>query len=689
MNVLFFIFKLIFSPVKSIYTMMTGKKRKTHFLLKPLKICLIVVLIIFSVGAIIASFNEQDLFVGTWRENGTSIIPVEVDLTDIDEELLEENPDGTVNGLNLQLIDSIQTEGFVKEYLTIARKSEKGELDDLEVHATVSAILGTQIAEGNTSNNGVLPKTFLPLSSSGEQYWGSNNPYGVSANLFNLTNADYNFYTDGGGSVPTSDIPRSNQTGTYYGPFQQTLEYFGMYGGHYPAAKMNPSTKSGTRKSDPFYFPDQVVGLSWELTAAKNEYSGVDMTATQLAAALSMRHNAGGGSFSYQILHGVHWKSGLLVDNGEGEETSKSLKLLFDDFSATYEKRRNLLAINIEDHLWKFIALLMMLEDGWKVDPGRNYSYITTSNKNNIIKAYQILYPGTSDSDAYAKAQQLISSNTASFSAPHSTAYGRTSGPAVYGGITPVIYKIRTETTTNYIKSGGQALPIVHEIPIETAGHVFATSYAGDYMYASMLKYAGVNVDPTDPNSYMNTLPEGEWKPSGDSVWMSNYPEIDQSKLTSKREAFLNEAYKWLGSWYAWGGTNPPVKDSNGEWKKPSPVPGTEYYDPGFDCSRYVQYCAQVALGIDITRATPTQQSTSMMEDITRDEAKPGDLVYCYPAGSSTSTHVYIYLGKTSDGFDLMMHAPSSGKTLEIRVMNYPDYYGGGYKYRRIKGIDD
>lgn len=630
MGTLLFIFKLIFSPVKVIYQMMTGKKRKTHFLLKPLKLCLTVVFIIFSISVILAAMNEQDIFVGDWRSNGTSIVPVEIDLSEIeDESLLEQNPDGTMNGLNLQLINLIEAEGYVKEYLTLCLKLQNGELGELFVYPDVARTLGVAATEQGSYSGLPILGSPLPLVN-GSPLWDKSK----NMTLSTAYSEDYQKY-----GYSSSFVESQNSTGWYYGGWQVRLDY---------KSQLSKTVMSKKSEIDTYYFPDQMYSFAqlrnWKYTNVDSYFGDIEISDGVREMITSILYS---GSPIYKYLPG-----------NTPEEKAANAELIYRWTEDVFIKDYYVLLSNEElcaGSAAKFIAIMLNVKNGGKISQ-ETYNYcVNNSYQRRVCNTILSLWGISQDLNSYLGA-------ALDTSLPPQGNYS--------GIMTNVI-----DGKTYYM------------VP-ESTGHFIGEEVLGRYYYGSMLKYAGINVDPTDPNTYMNTLPEGEWKPGGDSVWMSNYPEIDKTKLNSKREAFLNEAYKWLGSWYAWGGTNPPVKDSNGEWKKPSPVPGTEYYDPGFDCSRYVQYCAQVALGIDITRATPTQQSTSMMEDITRDEAKPGDLVYCYPAGSSTSTHVYIYLGKTSDGFDLMMHAPRSGKTLEIRVMNYPDYYGGGYKYRRIKGID-
>lgn len=701
MNVLFFIFKLIFSPVKSIYTMMTGKKRKTHFLLKPLKICLIVVLIIFSVGAIIAAFNEQDLFVGTWRENGTSIIPVEVDLTDIDEELLEENPDGSKNGLNLQLIDSIQTEGYVKEMLTLYRDSQNGKLDGLEQTFPLEGLLGIQINETSTYDGTDIPKSYIPFVN-GKIMWKE--PYSsMPAEAMTLRNINHNVIdsTYRGGHSVSGGLPYNingvnHTTGDEYydqdiNVFQVRYTRFGMFGGSYTPANINGWKESSGRVSDPFYLPDVLSYMNQEVRDICNIFGMSSEDSELICVAYSGWHNGGSGAFPY-----LHLTGGSYGNNGSPqvkrpedaqEDFQKIIKAYADDIYSFRDKGAIYTSALTDVVYQKGLAMLIFFESGWYMFPSS--SNTTYAKGSSIYSKFKQAYrtfknPNASDAEIDAYFNSKLKSPNVDSSLV-GTVYR--SDINNFSSQYSAMYKVRDFNSSVY-KAGSH--PPIQIVNVVNAGHVVASCYAGKFAYASMLKYAGVNVDPTDPNSYMNTLPEGEWKPGGDSVWMNNYKEIDQSKLNSKREAFLNEAYKWLGSWYVYGGQYVPEKDANGNWIDGNPVgktPSGNGSMKGFDCSFLIQYSAKQTLGIDITRSTYSQLASGTLEKISKSEMKPGDLVYCYQG--SSPEHVYIYLGTTSDGYDLILHAPSTGKTVEIRVMNYPYYYSGGFQYYRIKGIDD
>ena len=158
-----------------------NKKLRSKFkesIYKPFKFLFKVLLIFVSFSTLIIITVQV---VSDVKPNGGDTVTVKrVDSED--EVLYPDNPNGTKNGLNLLLINNIKTEGYVKEYLNIAKMSEEGQLDDLAMHASVSSILGTQIAEGNTTFDGILPLTFLPVDSSGIPYWGTN-PFGVNPYL--------------------------------------------------------------------------------------------------------------------------------------------------------------------------------------------------------------------------------------------------------------------------------------------------------------------------------------------------------------------------------------------------------------------------------------------------------------------------------------------------------------------------
>jgi cell wall-associated NlpC family hydrolase len=85
----------------------------------------------------------------------------------------------------------------------------------------------------------------------------------------------------------------------------------------------------------------------------------------------------------------------------------------------------------------------------------------------------------------------------------------------------------------------------------------------------------------------------------------------------------------------------------------------------GFDCSGFVQYVYQHALGIDLPDNSASQYRDGTQ--VARDELRTGDLVFFHIRGKRVS-HVGIYL---DDG--RFIHSPSTGK--RVRVDDLHDNY--------------
>ena len=114
-----------------------------------------------------------------------------------------------------------------------------------------------------------------------------------------------------------------------------------------------------------------------------------------------------------------------------------------------------------------------------------------------------------------------------------------------------------------------------------------------------------------------------------------------------KGQALIDEAAKYLGTPYVWGGTTPN----------------------GFDCSGFMQYvCAKN--GISINRVADDQMRNGTA--VSKNQLEPGDLVFFGSGGYAS--HVGMYVG---DG--MMIHSPSTGKSIM-----YSDITTGYYNSRYI-----
>ena len=122
---------------------------------------------------------------------------------------------------------------------------------------------------------------------------------------------------------------------------------------------------------------------------------------------------------------------------------------------------------------------------------------------------------------------------------------------------------------------------------------------------------------------------------------------------SSKGQAIVNAAAKYIGVKYVYGGASPS----------------------GFDCSGLVQYaCKQV--GISVNRTSRAQYSNGVA--VSKSNLQPGDLVF-FSKGSGIS-HVGIYAGNGQ-----VIHSPRPGKTVCYiplsTICGYSTYVGARRVY--------
>lgn len=113
------------------------------------------------------------------------------------------------------------------------------------------------------------------------------------------------------------------------------------------------------------------------------------------------------------------------------------------------------------------------------------------------------------------------------------------------------------------------------------------------------------------------------------------------------------EAKKYLGDPYVWGATGPT----------------------SFDCSGLIQYVYK-QLGITTPRTSETQYAWSKAKRISKDELRPGDLVF---ANGASPGHVALYVGNNK-----VLHAPKPGTVVRYENMNTIGTLTG---YRRFPNV--
>ena len=87
----------------------------------------------------------------------------------------------------------------------------------------------------------------------------------------------------------------------------------------------------------------------------------------------------------------------------------------------------------------------------------------------------------------------------------------------------------------------------------------------------------------------------------------------------------------------------------------------------GFDCSGLVYFIHQ-GVGIPVPRTAADQQRAAM--SIARAALRPGDLLFFKTTSSTRISHVGVYVGESR-----FVHAPATGKLIEVRTLN-DLYYG-------------
>ncbi|MEG2325004.1 MAG: NlpC/P60 family protein [Enterococcus sp.] len=119
----------------------------------------------------------------------------------------------------------------------------------------------------------------------------------------------------------------------------------------------------------------------------------------------------------------------------------------------------------------------------------------------------------------------------------------------------------------------------------------------------------------------------------------------DQTQQTSQGQQIVNEAEKYIGTQYVWGGKDPS----------------------GFDCSGLTQYVYKQVTGENIGSWTVAQESSGTQ--IAVSDAQAGDLLFWGDRGATY--HVAI-----SAGGDQYIHAPQPGQTVTYGSTQYytPDF---------------
>ena len=543
--------------------------------------------------------------------------------------------DGT--GLNLLLINNIQTESFVKEYLSICAENQNGQLDTTarSKYATVSMTIGVNISESKfyaAGGGNILPKTDLPQSADGTPKWDG---------------AEYSLKK--WGSVQHHSLGGATATG---GPLQYTSG--GTITAIHTKSKYNSGTSTGTGAGDCYLFPDAVCGLNDYIAGALSWIGGdstaVSNNAASVAGVIAHNRGAGGMSMIYGIPYSEVNNSKVYINkaNGPASEMSGILDIIYNDMTNVPQ------GTTVEYPLTRsyyYASLFPFIANGWyfSSEAGANAQAHCT---NSDVAFWNQLFPNEQVADVNGL-RNAIGTHTKSLAGALGISatecdriYGTTNGEYVsytnsykYGEI----FKVTNTTSTVYRTTGAK---LVHCLEAMCAEHLYNTFATSGVVYARMLKYAGVNVDPTNPSTYMGGYAD-EWTPTSDVEAELIAHGLDTTKVTEQGLRIVTEAAKLLGI---------PYKQCrnfvgcDGNCYNNMNVRPTH-----LDCSSYV-WRTYINAGIS-SAGFPTATMYypgSVFTDVSLENAVPGD-VFKSPG------HVEIFLG-TKDGKIYCVGAHYPGK---------------------------
>ena len=146
--------------------------------------------------------------------------------------------------------------------------------------------------------------------------------------------------------------------------------------------------------------------------------------------------------------------------------------------------------------------------------------------------------------------------------------------------------------------------------------------------------FAPLDIHPGDESYYILNGPVVQRSGNGQFAYLETGEGagFGGNEYTSEAaQRLLNEAARYLGTPYVWGGTSPS----------------------GFDCSGFTQYVFKNAAGVSLPRTTYDQINVGT--PVAYSDLQPGDLVFPHTG------HVGIYIGGGQ-----MIHAPSTGDVVKV-----------------------
>lgn len=456
--------------------------------------------------------------------------------------------------LNLLLLNNPVVSDYIKDLFKLYGLTASNTLYKVEEPVTsVESLFGMHLVEGGKYPNTQLPATYIHCdSSTGNLYY--NLAYaGYPASAMNLNALNYKVVKDshipGSGTYQPTKI-NSNTSAAYVGPYQIDRNYFGLLGGSSPAAQLSSLTPYNEsmqgRKSDPHYFPDQLVYFATQYSSKIREKISIatldsynlDSTSKRqvMDVIYSYVHNAGPGKTTWRLYEGLGYN---LKPNGNTKATvsadvieEKTYIEYALDLVQVYTKIPKNIELRTEmgpeSKIFYPMAMIVLHPD-YRIN---NYTKNYMSNNQAVsLKCYQEL--ASLPNATWQEALAFIESKTGEppdqvdkygVSHPHSkeAVWRESYGTVTLGGKTAKRYQLTD---------------------LETLRHNFFSAFCAQRAYAQMLLYMGVpGVDPSDPSTYLSGLqqqgspiipqmPSGTLSEPGTSYFQS--PDPTNNKVVS------------------------------------------------------------------------------------------------------------------------------------------------------------
>ena len=598
----------------------------------------------------------------------------------------------TGKGLNLLLINDIKTESFVKEYLSICAENQNGTLgansNEYDSYATTQISIGINVSETGfypAGDGKTLPNTDLPKDSNGAPKWD-----GKTYSLKNWCKTSSTHNTGIGGPLA-------------YTPGETAWTYIEK------KSKYNKGTSTNGNGGDGYLFPDAVYGLNDYLKKAIGSEGFAFKDASILAQednansiATVLAHNRGANGMKmlvgipYDVCYAGHTSNYVDLSKMKDEEKVSILNDVYDTVSDGVECNTIFELIDYNSSVRGYwISLFTFVKNGWYFSPMAASNVKQRGGNTNGIKMWNLVFEDEQVSTV-SEFNAAVDNHTAKLSTKLGISdsecdkiYGTKKGQYnsyfsyMYGHIFYV-----TNKSSNVYKNASNA-KLVYCLEAMTADHIFSGVIAAPFIYAKMLAYAGVGVDPTNPSTYMGQyVNSDEWIPSGGNLEISGdlytalvAKGLDTTKLTEQRLAVILQGAKLCASGNVSYhrcrvegcpcGFNCDGKCYN--YKEGIPT--------HLDCSATVYWCYLTGINeSEMPRNTRSYANSSKVTNIGTDwsKAKPGDIAW-------RSGHVQLIIGVNGQTI-YTIESSSHGTVVSYSNMTVDYANSNGYSiYRYTK----